>query len=156
MTFYIIFPNFINIFSKYICFFSEPESSQDRTPTYVNQDYQIPIKATIQPNYPIPVRTASSKGYSQTSPKSLKAPNYGRRGELDAQVYNKFTHIFHKLQKGKQQYKPTSMKVYCWFEASYSRIYGNGSVPNIVSSTFWENSKLCLQDGLLWLTLIVL
>lgn len=87
MTFYCIFPIFINknIF-KYSRFFSEPESSQDRTPTYVNQDYQIPIKATLQPNYPIPVRTASSKGYSQTSPKSLKAPNYGRRGELDAQV----------------------------------------------------------------------
>lgn len=66
--------------------FSEPESSQDRTPTYVNQNYPISVKSTLQPNYPIPIRNGPIQGYSSTSPKSIKAQQQGfvRRGEQGA------------------------------------------------------------------------
>lgn len=72
---------------KNLCyFFSEPESSQDRTPTYANQNYPVPIKTTLQSNYPIQVRTTSVKAYA-TSPKPLRVQQQGfSRREQEAQV----------------------------------------------------------------------
>lgn len=69
-------------------FFSEAESSQDRIPTYINQDYLVPYKSTPQPNYPIPIRTSPSKGFSPTSPKSVRGQQQGyvRKGEQNSEV----------------------------------------------------------------------
>ncbi|XP_050506288.1 uncharacterized protein LOC114338951 isoform X1 [Diabrotica virgifera virgifera] len=79
---------------------SDAESSQDRAPTYANQNYPVPIKATLQPikatlqpnniNYPIPVRTSVSKGYPTPVPEKRfqQQKQYLRRGE-ELQAINK-------------------------------------------------------------------
>nr|XP_023013908.1 uncharacterized protein LOC111503751 [Leptinotarsa decemlineata] len=81
---------------------SEAESSQDRVPTYVNQNYPIPVRATVQPNlnYPIPVRAAVSKaGYVAATPKydrRLQQQQYTRGEELEA----------NKLEEEKEEEEP--------------------------------------------------
>lgn len=78
---------------------SDAESSQNRAPTYANQNYPVQIKQTIQPNlnYPIPVRTTVSKGYSTPLPDKRQQQqqhhqqqqkHYLRRGE-ELQAINK-------------------------------------------------------------------
>ncbi|CAG9813227.1 unnamed protein product [Phaedon cochleariae] len=73
---------------------NEPEQSQDRAPTYANQNYPIQLKTTLQPNqnYPIPVRAAGNKIYPTNPPKFERRPQqhqqqqFVRRGEQIQEV----------------------------------------------------------------------
>ncbi|KAJ8928878.1 hypothetical protein NQ314_018499 [Rhamnusium bicolor] len=56
---------------------SEAESSQNRAPTFANQNYPIPLKTTpLQPNqnYPVPVRTTPPRVYASPTPKPDRRP----------------------------------------------------------------------------------
>lgn len=76
---------------------SEAEPSQDRS-AYANQNYPVPIKATLQPfrsthhqnsNYPIPIKVSANKAYPTAIPeKRIPQKQYLRRGE-ELQAINK-------------------------------------------------------------------
>lgn len=69
--------------------FSNAESSQDRAPTYINQNYPIPLslKSALQAgqNYPLTIRTAQPRAYPvQTqSPdrRALPSQQHAAKGE---------------------------------------------------------------------------
>ncbi|KAG5892472.1 hypothetical protein JTB14_017436 [Gonioctena quinquepunctata] len=90
---------------------SEPESSQDRAPTYANQNYPLPVtRATVQPNlnYPIPVRTAVSKAaYPSATPK------YDRRVQQPQQLYRRGEEIqeVNKLEEEEEKEEPDRLSI---------------------------------------------
>ncbi|XP_018564544.1 uncharacterized protein LOC108905946 [Anoplophora glabripennis] len=63
---------------------SDAESSQDRAPTYINQNYPIPLSKTLQgQNYPQIVRTTQPRVYASPTPKPVATQQqYIRNGEI--------------------------------------------------------------------------
>ncbi|KAJ8976509.1 hypothetical protein NQ317_009078, partial [Molorchus minor] len=87
-------------------FDNEPESSQDRAPTLVNQNYQLPTKSTLQPAYIVQPRPNAPVARYTSSP----AKPIIRRGEVSNTRRLFFVQEVNKLEEEEKE-QPDKLSV---------------------------------------------